>query len=585
MNKHITQRATTASSVLSIAPLALTGITTIIGLILSSSIVSATNDSVVDQINITVPVSCTMTGTGMDSHNAEIQNGIYQNNIGTTTLHAFCNDNEGFAIYAAGYTGNEIGGTNSNKLVGTNASSNATIASGIATTAGNPDISNWAMKLAISQDSGDTTSTNAFTIDSAPNVDLPSQAEQSATNASFSQYHVVPNEYVKVAHKNSMTDMTATTGGVKLTTTYAAYISKIQPADTYTGQVIYTLVHPASATPKVPVSCNPTGTTIGTNTSTDIKCMQDFASLSSSSKTTLLSNMTTDTQYTLKDKRDGKEYKIAKLADNKVWMTQNLDLDIDSSRTYTNEDTDLGWNTQTNTYQTASWTPSRSTYATASNNIHEWCVGGTWNTQYGYCENNNTPESYDPGNLYWNEATSDYTDWDAYYGTCDYSTPTPSCDESLNPLSTYASSTGTAQYHLGNYYNWAAAIATNDASVYNNQNPEANQSICPTGWTLPYISNDGSTSDFATLWTEYGWDSTNYNFSDITNLTGAPLYFTPAGNFYGNLGNVGYGGSFWSSVAYDGSYARGAYFNVDGRAYPAFGDGRGNSGSVRCLLR
>ena len=585
MNKHITQRATTASSVLSIAPLALTGITTIIGLILSSSIVSATNDSVVDQINITVPVSCTMTGTGMDSHNAEIQNGIYQNNIGTTTLHAFCNDNEGFAIYAAGYTGNEIGGTNSNKLVGTNASSNATIASGIATTAGNPDISNWAMKLAISQDSGDTTSTNAFTIDSAPNVDLPSQAEQSATNASFSQYHVVPNEYVKVAHKNSMTDMTATTGGVKLTTTYAAYISKIQPADTYTGQVIYTLVHPASATPKVPVSCNPTGTTIGTNTSTDIKCMQDFASLSSSSKTTLLSNMTTDTQYTLKDKRDGKEYKIAKLADNKVWMTQNLDLDIDSSRTYTNEDTDLGWNTQTNTYQTASWTPSRSTYATASNNIHEWCVGGTWNTQYGYCENNNTPESYDPGNLYWNEATSDYTDWDAYYGTCDYSTPTPSCDESLNPLSTYASSTGTAQYHLGNYYNWAAAIATNDASVYNNQNPEANQSICPTGWTLPYISNDGSTSDFATLWTEYGWDSTNYNFSDITNLTGAPLYFTPAGNFYGNLGNVGYGGSFWSSVAYDGSYARGAYFNVDGRAYPAFGDGRGNSDSVRCLLR
>ena len=34
-----------------------------------------------------------------------------------TTLKAFCNDNNGFAIYAAGYTGNEVGGTNSNKLV------------------------------------------------------------------------------------------------------------------------------------------------------------------------------------------------------------------------------------------------------------------------------------------------------------------------------------------------------------------------------------------------------------------------------------------------------------------------------------
>ena len=139
MNKHLTQRATTASSALSIAPLALTGITTIMGLILSSSIVSATNDSVVDEVSITVPVSCTMTGTGMDSHNAEIQNGLYKDNIGTTTLHAFCNDNEGFAIYAAGYTGNEIGGTNSNELVGTNASSNATIESGIATTAGSPE--------------------------------------------------------------------------------------------------------------------------------------------------------------------------------------------------------------------------------------------------------------------------------------------------------------------------------------------------------------------------------------------------------------------------------------------------------------
>ncbi|MBR2994442.1 hypothetical protein IKF32_00790 [Candidatus Saccharibacteria bacterium] len=213
------------------------------GLVLSSSFVSA--DDVVDIINITVPVSCTISGTGMNTHNAEIQNGTYQANIGTTTLHAFCNDNNGFAIYAAGYTGDEIGETNSNKLVGTSASSNATIDTGLATSAGNPDVSNWAMKLAITQDSGDTTSTNAFTIDSAPNT-------SGGADASFSQYHTVPNEYVKVAHKNSGTDMTASTGGVKLTTTYAAYISKTQPADTYSGQVIYTLVHPSSAAPVLP---------------------------------------------------------------------------------------------------------------------------------------------------------------------------------------------------------------------------------------------------------------------------------------------------------------------------------------------
>ena len=300
----------------------LAGIVVLAGTILASSIVSAEGGSTVAQVGVTVPAICTMTGTGMDSHNAEIVNGTYVSNIGITTLHAFCNDNEGFAIYAAGYTGNEIGGTNSNKLVGTTASSNTTIVSGTTTTAGSPDISNWAIKLAITQDSGDTTSTNAFMIDSAPNVDLPSQAEQSATQASFSEYHVVPNEYTKVAHKNSMTDMAASTGGVKLTTTYAAYISKTQPADTYTGQVIYTLVHPASAA--APIVCNPTGTTIGTNTSTDVKCMQD---ITSTNKSSVLASMTEGASYSLYDSRDDQQYNVAKLIDGNIWMLDNLALD------------------------------------------------------------------------------------------------------------------------------------------------------------------------------------------------------------------------------------------------------------------
>ena len=571
----------------------LTSLTMISGLVLASSIVSADDNSTVDQINITVPMSCTMSGTGQDSHNANINNGTYTANIGTTTMHVFCNDNAGFAIYAAGYTGDEIGGTNSNKLVGTSASGNAAIESGLATSAGNPDVSNWAMKLAITQDSGDTTGTNAFTIDSAPNVALPSEAESGATAASFSEYHVVPNEYVKVAHKVTSTDMTANTGGVILTTTYAAYISKTQPADTYSGQVIYTLVHPSSE--PAPIVCNPSGTTIGTNTNTDIKCMKD---ISSTNKSTVLSSMTTGTQYTLTDKRDKKTYTVSKLADGKVWMTQNLDLDLDAGTTYTNLDTDLGWNTQTNSYQTASWTPSRSTYATATNNIHEWCQGGTWNTQYGYCELNNTPESYDPGDLYWNTEISDWSDWGAYYNSCDYSTTTPSCDESLNPLSTYTSSTGTEQYHLGNYYNWPAAIASNDASIYGAynettgeyENLETHQSICPAGWTLPYVNYNNNTNqpegDFVDLWTEYGWDSNNYSFTDgISTVWSAPLYFAPAGAFIGRFGNVGYDGLFRSSVADGDDDARYAYLTVDGNAYPADVDYRSNGYSVRCLLR
>jgi uncharacterized protein (TIGR02145 family) len=280
-------------------------------------------------------------------------------------------------------------------------------------------------------------------------------------------------------------------------------------------------------------------------------------------------------------------------------MTQNLDLDIDSSRTYTNEDTDLGWNTQTNTYQTASWTPSRSTYATATNNVHEWCQGGTWNSQYNYCENNNTPESYDPGDLYWNTTTSDNSDWSAYYSSCDHSATTPSCDESLNPLSAYTSSTGTQQYHLGNYYNWPAAIASNDASVYGVRNDttgkyenlETHQSICPAGWTLPYASYNSNThqpeGDFVDLWSEYGWDSNDYNFTDgIFTVWSAPFYFAPSGYFNGYLGYAGGDGYFWSSVASDGNSAWNAYFYVNGNAYPAgYVSYRNYGNSIRCLLR
>ncbi len=55
----------------------------------------------------------------------------------------------------------------------------------------------------------------------------------------------------------------------------------------------------------------------------------------------------------LKDVRDGKYYWVTKLADGKCWMTQNLDLDLSTSKALTSADSDVA----------SSWTP---TYATAS---------------------------------------------------------------------------------------------------------------------------------------------------------------------------------------------------------------------------
>ena len=500
---------------------------------------------VVDTVNLTIPVSCTF-GSGGGTYNDTMAGGTVKE-ITANAITTSCNDTSGYAIYAIGFSNNkytsDTTGNNNDMITSLGSSHNIT------TSSNNTYGSNWKMKL---------TSPVDVTIESAFN----------------NTYTAIPSTYTKVASYT-----TNTTGG-SITPKYQITTGSSQPAGTYTGKVKYTLVHPSTAS--APVACNPDATTIG-----DAVCLQDFAGANHDA---IVASMTAGTQYTKKDKRDGKTYTIAKLADGNVWMTQNLDLDLDSTKTYTNEDTDIGYNTSTGTYGTASWSPMRSTYTATANQIHEWCNGGTWNSQYGYCEVNNTPESYDPGNLYWNSTESDYSDWNAYYASCDFSTSTPTCNQSLNPLSTYTGSTGTAQYHLGNYYNWAAALATNDSSVYGN-NDLVEQSICPAGWTLPRIGEGEDT--FYALWNQYGFASSNYNDSNSNGqhdsgenaLWTSPLYFSAGGSFGGVLSRVGSDGTFWSPVADGSSVAWDAAFSVDGYSYPSVGLDRYYGYSVRCIAR
>ncbi|MBR2795597.1 hypothetical protein IKE13_00905, partial [Candidatus Saccharibacteria bacterium] len=102
----------TSTKAITILPLTLLTLTTLSYLTLSFSSVSA---DTVDNVSITVPVSCTLTSTVDTAHTKDIYAGTYEENIGITTLKSICNDNNGFAIYAAGYTNDEIGGENSNK--------------------------------------------------------------------------------------------------------------------------------------------------------------------------------------------------------------------------------------------------------------------------------------------------------------------------------------------------------------------------------------------------------------------------------------------------------------------------------------
>ena len=207
--------------------------TTIIsGLVLSSSIVSA--DDIVDNVSITVSESCTISGNGMNSHSAEINNGTYNSSIGETTIKAFCNDNEGFAIYAVGFTDNEPG---------KNVLSNSTLGSAYdiptgALTSGNT--SQWAMKL---------TATSGTYIPIIAGSSSDTEKEQG--DPDYTSFQQVPSRYAKVAYKTSGTDVGTNAEGSTLKTTYQAYISPTQPAGTYTGQVKYTMVHPNDHTAPV----------------------------------------------------------------------------------------------------------------------------------------------------------------------------------------------------------------------------------------------------------------------------------------------------------------------------------------------
>ena len=174
------------------------------------------------------------------------------------------------------------------------------------------------------------------------------------------------------------------------------------------------------------------------------------------------------------------------------------------------------------------------------------------------------------------------------------------CDESLNPLATYTtvSGTPTQQYHLGNFYNWTAAIASNDSSSYgvydegtdSYTNTEANQSICPAGWTLPiggYYESPTVAPDksFQHLIEQYGWNDSDWALGNDQKIWESPIYLGLSGFWYGMLGYVGGDVGSWSSVARDEVGAYGLRVGSGGGVDPDYGSNRTIGNVVRCVAR
>lgn len=336
-----------------------------------------------------------------------------------------------------------------------------------------------------------------------------------------------------------------------------------------------------------PDACNPSATTIDSAV-----CMQDM-------NNTVINSMVVGTQYRLRDNRDDKQYYVARMRDGKVWMTQNLDLDLETSPTValTSENTDLnvygtgayttneGYscsNTDStncaNSGEIITWTPARATLAESDY--------GNWGTS------NTLSYSWDGGDYYLYPSSDDSSDYNYTMAQC---------------TNNGHSTAECTHYHVGNYYNFAAAVASNtvENATLSNRSMMGN-SICPAGWRLPQGQTSSSStsvgyySEINYLW--YAEDATEgfttstsnavYGTDGFSIIRTAPLYTTRAGHRNNTNANATYKlsyGYYWTNTNYNATnYSYAPYFNSTG-LYP--GSRGSNSGtrsqgkSVRCIAR
>lgn len=258
------------------------------------------------------------------------------------------------------------------------------------------------------------------------------------------------------------------------------------------------------------------------------------------------------------DIRDDKVYWIAKLADNHCWMTQNLDLDLTSdpnANNYialTSENTDLT-DTTSAAYQDGytmskdgaiTWLPERDTIAYNNLNSTTWQNDISHPYSYDYLDANGNPVY--PDSLVTKEVAGDHG------------------------LS-------------GNYYNWSAAVASNDST---SASGNLSNSICSKGWKLPNVTD----KEFGNLLVTYNIIETNVstayidNISSIDSMGALPLYFVRGGWAQGYVTNYGGWGGYWLSDKYNNSNALRLDFGPKS-INPQANGGRGVGRSLRCLAR
>ena len=222
----------------------------------------------------------------------------------------------------------------------------------------------------------------------------------------------------------------------------------------------------------------------------------------------------------LTDQRDGQTYAIAKLADGKCWMIENLRLDNTASLSSGTHSPSLPL---TNEY---GGTTSNYLSATSSS----WCT-------------DNTAACHDQSRL----------------NTINTASRSSSVSSANNNI-----------YSYGNYYNWYSATGGHGLHSVNTNNTNVSGDICPSSWRLPKGGDDtvSSQNDYYNLaYNSIGsapndtWQTNRSRYYNISGTQGTtaskvlrsfPIDYTYSGYYMENAtGYRGQYGLYWTSTTSD----------------------------------
>ena len=258
------------------------------------------------------------------------------------------------------------------------------------------------------------------------------------------------------------------------------------------------------------------------------------------------SSLPTGQVYTLTDSRDGTSYHVAKLADNKCWMLDNLALDLTSSTVLSamNESNTNASNTTLGYLKNGGGTTSDK-YAITG--VVNWTDSPTYASSYSYS---------DP---LVNMASKDIVPT-SYNGTDD-----PMKDAVV-----------TGNWKVGGYYNYCAASAGSycygNGTSSGTSSGNATEDICPAGWRMPTSNTSG---EFQVLYN-------NSSYNTYANYRAA-LHLPLSGYFYrGSPYNQGGDGSWRSSTRYSNSSMYYLYATTS-TIRPADDGSRNVGSSLRCV--